>query len=265
MDSKRKFYGLLVLIVFSLPLHAVNLPLQNLSSDDMNKVVEDMSANFLHTSVSGASTLGHLYGFEVGVVGGQTSTPHLNTVVQEADPTVSVNKLPNAELLGVLTVPLGFTGEVGFVPSVGSSDFKYNTLSLAAKWTATEVVLSDLPFSLAGKVAYTSSTVTFDQTVQTVPINYNYTNSETAFTVLASKNFAIVEPYVGLGYATATGNLSATGSSSVFQSGVSGNAKVSSAIWMAGAEVKLLVVKLGAEYTSLFNTSRLSGKLSFYF
>jgi hypothetical protein len=36
-------------------------------------------------------------------------------------------------------------------------------------------------------------------------------------------------------------------------------------VWMLGAEFKLLIAKLGLEYMHLFDTSRVAGKLSFYF
>src|ERR1043165_9941021 len=85
MYSFRKFCGLLCLILVSAQVHAQKIPLTNVSDDDLKKVVGDMSANFLHTSVSGAGTLGHLWGFELGVVAGQTSTPHLNEVVKTKD------------------------------------------------------------------------------------------------------------------------------------------------------------------------------------
>ena len=112
-------------------------------------MVDDLSANFIHTSVSGASALGRLWGFEVGLVGGQTQTPNINRLVKTADPNSDSPHLPMAELLGVLTVPAGITAEIGLVPKVGSSEFRFNSLSLSAKWTINEVIA--LPLSVAVK------------------------------------------------------------------------------------------------------------------
>lgn len=273
MYSFRRLSYFLCLILFCGRVHAASIPLQNLTQDDLNKVVGDLSTNFLHTSVSGAGTLGHIFGFEVGVVGGQTSTPHINEVVHNGGATtVDASKIPNVALLGVLTVPLGITGEIGLLPKQGNSEFSVNTLSLAAKWTATELFFSDLPLSLATKLSYTSTSVDFNQNITGPPaalVAYKYTGKETALSLLASKNLAIFEPYVGIGYVSATGDLSATGSALVFNpaftSSGSASAKRAGTMWQVGTEIKLLVLKLGVEYTNLFDTSRISGKLSVYF
>ena len=232
----------------------------------MNKIDGDMSANFLHTSVSGASSLGHIWGFEIGVVGGKTASPHLNDVVHtEADPNADAGTLYTGELLGVVSVPFGITGEIGLVPSVGSSDFKFNALDIGAKWTITELFLSDLPFSLAVKGTYSSYDLSFSGTQSGVNVDYKYKGTETALMGQISKNFAIIEPYVSVGVVNGKGNLTGNGSSGLFQAGVSGDASRSSVMWNVGAELKLIVFKLGAEYTNLFNTNRVTGKLSFYF
>lgn len=263
--SIRHAVAALSVLVFGLSAHAQSIPLNNLTSDDLNKVVGDFSANFLHTSVSGASALGHVFGFEVGVVGGQTNTPHLGQVAMQASNGADAGKLPNGELLGMLTIPLGFTGELGLIPKVGSSGFRFGAVNGAVKWTLTELV--PMPVSLAAKLSFTDDNVAFDQTVSGVPISYTYTNKSTALTALISKDLVIVEPYFGLGYVSATGTLSADSPiyNSSVTSGMSATATRTGVLWMVGAEVKLLVLKLGAEYSNLFSTSRVDGKVSFFF
>ena len=54
-----------VATTFSGRAFAQNLSFQNLSDEDFKKVVKDLSANFMHTSVSGASPLGDVFGFEL--------------------------------------------------------------------------------------------------------------------------------------------------------------------------------------------------------
>ncbi len=259
-----KLSSILVLAIGSASAAAVSVPFNNLSHEDMNKIVGDMSANFLHTSVSGASSLGRIFGFEVGLKAGKANTPNLKDVVANYDPGTKVDSLPHASLLGVLTVPLGITVEMGLVPKVGSDEFKYSTNSLAAKWTPTDTIL-DLPFSLAGKVSYSVTNLDTTETINSVVTKYNFEDKVTAFTALISKDFIIVEPYFGIGMASAKGNLSATGATTVFQAGVSGEANRSSSLWLVGAEVKLLIFKLGAEYANVFGASSYTGKLSFYF
>jgi hypothetical protein len=243
---------------------ATSLSLTNLSDSDMKKIVGDLTTNFMHTSVSGASGLGHIFGFEIGIVGGQTSTPHLNDVVHETDPTVSADTVYDAALLGVLTVPFGISAEIGLLPSVGKDDFKASATSVAAKWTLTESVL-DLPFSLAAKASYTTANIKAKQDVGGVSIDYKYDNTDTVIMGIVSKNFVIVEPYFGLGVVSGRGELSGSGTSIYANGSTSGSANRSSTTWMVGAELKLLVVKLGLEYANAFDTNRIAGKLSFFF
>ena len=129
----------LIFFLFTLHAHAQSIPLENVNSDDMNKIVGDFSANFLHTSVSGASSLGHIFGFEVGLVAAQTATPHLSQVANQVGQGSDASKLIDANLLGVLSIPAGLTVEVGLVPKMGSSSFQYDAMSAAVKFTPTEL------------------------------------------------------------------------------------------------------------------------------
>lgn len=267
MNRIRYVVGALCLLLLSLNVRAADFPLRGIDGDELKKFTGDISTNFLHTSVSGASTLGNIFGFEVGIVGGQGNTPHVNDIVHQTDPSVNAKSIPHGALLGVLTVPFAITGELALVPKVGSKDFKFNTFSIAAKWTPTDLFF-DLPFSIAGKLSYTASKLELHNSTSGVDTDYKYDNKETALIALISKNFAIVEPYFGLGMISAKGDLSAsgTGSGGVFTSGsTSASSSPSSSVWMIGTEVKLLVVKLGVEYTNAFSTSRYTGKLSFFF
>lgn len=264
MTSIRRSCVVLCLILCSLPTWAANFSLSNIDDEDMKQIVGDISTNFLHTTVSGASTLGTLFGFELGLIGGQTNTPHINDLVKLTDPTATADKIPHAGLIGILTVPLGITAEMGLLPRLGKEDFRLSSTSVAVKWTPTEILL-DWPLSLAVKASYTQSKLAFKQEISNVPISYDYQNKQTAVMVMVSKNLAIVEPYFGFGTVSAKGDLAAD-VNTVFTSGVYElGAKRTGTIWVVGTELKLLVVKLGAEYTNMFNTSRVTGKLSFYF
>lgn len=272
MSIVRKVSWVLCLVLFSARVQAQSISLQNLTEDDFKKAIGDLSANFLHTSVSGAGTLGHIFGFEIGVVGGQTNTPHLNEVVQKGDPSSSAKNLPHGEILGVITVPYGLTVELGIVPKVGSEKFKFNSTALAVKWTATDSVLVDLPVSLALKASYTKAGATFMQELPAFPGNsteFKFDNTSTMLAALVSKDLAIFEPYFGIGLVNSKGDLSASGPGTLFDpsysSSQSASLSRSSTLWMVGTEIKLVFAKLGAEYSSVYGANRISGKLSFYF
>lgn len=247
---------------------AQTIPLSNINQGDFDKVVSNFSANFWHTSVSGASPLGHIFGFEFGAVGGVTNTPDLNSLAQRTNPAAKAGQLPNGELVGAITVPLGLTVEAGLIPKVGSSDFKFSSLSLGLKWTPTEL-LFDMPLSLAVKGQVTKTSLEYSQPIQGVATSYKYDSTVTGLTLLASKDFMLVEPYVGIGVVHGKGELNATGSGMVFNSAFtasqSASSTRSSGVFIAGAELKLFVLKVGAEYSRLYGDNRYNGKLSFYF
>jgi hypothetical protein len=251
----------------SLPAFAQDIGLTNVDQTDFKKIIGDFSANSLHTTVSGAGTLGDIFGFELGVVGGVTNTPEINKLVQEVSPSNEAKRIPHGELIGLLTVPLGFTVEAGFIPKVGSDSFKYNTWSLAAKWTPTEF-LFELPVDLAVKAYVTEADIEANDTVSGVATKYEFKNSLVGVTGYVSKDFIFAAPYFGFGMVNAKGDLTATGTAVFDPSYTSSNSaseKDSSTVIIVGSEFKLLVLKLGVEYTRLFDTDRYTAKLSFFF
>lgn len=264
-----RWWNSLGILMLSWNVAAQDLTLQNLNEDDFKKVAQDFSAVFNHTSVSGASSLGRLFGFELGLVGGLTNTKRMDEVADNGSGSnQDADQLPHAELLGALTVPLGITAEVGLIPKVGDEKFKFNTFTAAVKWTPTDILL-DWPLSVAVKAHITKTAAEFKQDIQTVPTQFEYDNTITAFTLLASKNFVLVEPYVGVSWLSAKGEMSVSGSPNVFDpsftTGMSASTSATSTGFMLGTEVKLLIFKLGVEYANLFGTSRYTGKLAFYF
>ena len=248
-------------------VQAQTLEFDNISQEDLENIMDEVSANFHHTSVSGANTLGSIFGFELGLIGGITKTPKIDALVKEQDPDESAEQVPHGTLLGVLTVPLGITAELGIVPEVGSGDFKFSRQSLGVKWTITEVLLTDLPVSLAIKGHYTKAELEFEQPVNGQDTKVKVEDSVTGFLFLVSKNFAIVEPYAGIGYLMSDGDIDVSGTSTIFNFTTSqqASAKNSTTQFLVGAELKLLVFKMGAEYSRQFDTDRYSLKLAVYF
>ena len=245
---------------------AQNFKLTDLTPGDFARVTDDLSADFTHTSVSGHSTLGHLFGFEVGLVGTTTKTPNLDRLVRSAEPDASLRSLPGAELSGALSVPFGLTVELAGLPRVGNSSFHVHTYSLGVKWTVSE--LFPLPIGLAIKAQSTQAHVDATQNVNGVNATYDYDGWVHGLTVLAGYDFKIVAPYVGLGLLHASGDMKADGVVAFapqYTSNNEGTATRGSAELLIGAEVKLFVIKAGVEYARLFATERWAGKFAFYF
>lgn len=263
------FATLLYLTLFGFTAAAQTITLQNIDRDDYNKLVSDFSANSQHSSVSGASSLGEIFGFEVGVVGGSTATPEINRLAKEQDASANIGRLYHAAIFGAVSVPFGITIDAGLVPKVGSADFKYNTYALGAKWTFSQL-LGDLPVSLAAKAQVAKANVEFKSAPGGVDTHFEFNNTVTTVLLLVSKDLGLLEPYFAFGSATATGRMTVNGSGSVFSdsdyaASQTASAKRNSIQYMVGTEVKLGVFKLGVEYNRLFSTNRFTGKFTFYF
>src|SRR5690606_36187238 len=105
MTKSIQRWLVLWITVISMPVSAGDFTFQNLDEGAFKDVIGDFSANFNHTSVSGASPLGDIYGFELGLVGGITKTPEINEQVKKGDPNAKADQIPHGQLLGVLTIP----------------------------------------------------------------------------------------------------------------------------------------------------------------
>lgn len=263
----KKIIAALSTFVFSFSAYSADIVFDQLDGNDMKNIVGDFSGNFSHTSVAGATPLGDILGFEVGLIGGVTDTPKIKKLVNEQDPSVDASQMPHAALLGRVSVPFGITGEIGLVPKVGSDSFKFQNISIAAMWTPTSFLL-ELPLSLAAKLHYTKTTVNFKQPVGTPAVNTDiqYENGITGFDVIASKDFIVVEPYLGLGYLSGSGKLSVSGNTTIFDTtfstSQSATASKGSFHLFGGAELKLLFFKIGLEFGTAFGTTRYTAKLS---
>lgn len=247
---------------------ASDLEFTNIDKSDLDKVVEDLSATFMHTTVSPASALGNIFGIEVGLFAGANKTPGIQSLAKEVDASNDISAVPMASAFAAVSVPFGITAEVSVVPSFDTDYFKLKSQGVALKWTLTEGLLV-LPINLAVKVAHTSSTFSFDQTVGGNTSKIEYEGTSTQFLLMGGVNLLIVEPYLGIGTVSADGELKTTAGTNIFDSAftasTSASSKPNSSIAMAGVNVSLLLIKLGLEYTHAFNSDRYLAKFSLKF
>ncbi len=241
----------------------------SLTQDDYDKVTKEFSGNFVHPSVSGADTLGKIFGVETSIVAGQTSSPNIDAIVKRSGASGGLSNLYNGGLLVALSVPLGFTGEIVYFPKTTISDSSFQTTSLGLKWTASESVLI-LPLNLAFRGIYTSSEFSFNQTLSGTTATVTNKNTVTGLQVLVSPKLPFVEPYVGIGMLSASNSLGVTGTTgTIFDTTLttsqSSDNKASSTQLIAGVNAKLLLFSLGAEYSKAFDASRLGVKFGFAF
>jgi len=239
----------------------------NITSDDFDKITEDMSANFTHGSVLGASKMGTIFGFQVGLVAAQTSTPRTNEIVQR-NAGAELKSLYNAGLVAAVGIPMGIAFEAVLFPTVKSSGGEVSSTSLAIKYNINEVI-PVLPINVALRGVYTNSKFSFEQTVSSVTSSVSNKNSVTGVQLLISPMLPLVEPYVGVGLLNGSNELSVSGTTSIFDASFStsqseSRSKSSTQI-LAGVDVSLLLIKFGVEYSQAFGTSRYGAKLAFGF
>ncbi len=248
---------------------AASPTLTNLTADDFEKVSKELSGNFMHHSVQGAASLGTIFGFEVGLVGGQESTPNMNAIVKAQSGSDFPN-LYHAGILGVVSIPFGITGEVMLTPKTTSNGSTFQETSLALKLSLNTELLKFLPFNLALRGISSNSQFSFQQVMSGANATVENKNSVAGLQILLSPSLPIVEPYIGIGFLNAKNTLSVTGSSTsifapAYTSNQSAENTLSTTQILAGITAKLLVFSVGAEYSNAFGASSYTGKLAFGF
>lgn len=272
---KLRWIAFLALVPFTAAAETPSL--NNLTLGDYDKVVKELSANFAYSTVTPASSLGGLWGFEFGVVGGLTKTPEIKSIVNRTDTSYKESKFPHGGLLLRVGAPLGLTGEIVAFPERKISKLEISQYSGAAMWTITDLFFTDWPVSVATKGFFSKTGLNYTQSLNNsstgnVAVNatLDFDNTLYGGQLLVSKKLFVFEPYLGLGYIKSKGEFSVSAATapnaSIFLSGGrSAESKPNSAQLLAGLDVKVLFISLGAEYQKAFGTSTYNGRLSFRF
>lgn len=241
--------------------------MQNLDVTEYKSVVRNFSANLTHTTVSAASGMGGLLGLQLGFVTGRTTTPDINNRVQEVDSSATRSYLPHMAVMGILSLPLGFSVESTMLPKVGTSNFKYNSFSLAAKWAPTDIFEST-SLHLSAKAHAQKSSVEYDYDVGGIRTGHKYNSLVSGVAGYIGYDVVpMIEPYLGFGVVTGTGELKVNGSPIVFsdptfKSNQKATATVASPMYVFGVELKMGTIRLGFEYSRQFNVDSYTGKFA---
>jgi hypothetical protein len=250
--------------------YAASPAFSSLSQSDFDNITKEFSSNFSHSTVMGPAALGHLWGFELAVIGGTNPSPNTNTIVQNS--TGGSGDLPSlyhGGLAAGLSIPLGITIEFEILPNTSYQGLTAHFQSTALKLTLSDTLLSGLPFNLAIRGFYSTSQFSFYQNVN--GINGTITNDNSIFGVqlLASPKLLVFEPYLGVGYLSAKDTLGVTGTGTIFNSSYtnnqSGTSSPNSVQALAGLNIKLLFLSTGVEYARTFDSNRYSVKVGIEF
>lgn len=259
---------IIILIAMAITLNAqADVQFTNITSTDFEQISKEMSANFTHNSMMGAAKLGTVFGFQVGLTGAQTATPNTNAIVKRNAGSELPN-LYNVGLLGAVGIPFGLSAEVVMFPSFSSSGASMSGQSVALKWNINEKV-PILPLNLAVRAFYSNASFAFQQIVSTVNVEVKNKTSINGVQILMSPMLPLIDPYIGVGLLNGSNVLSVTGTTSIFDSSfstaLSETKNVSTTQLIAGVDLNLVLIKLGAEYSQAFGTSRTGLKLSMGF
>lgn len=240
----------------------------NITDDDFDKITKEMSANFTHNSMMGASSLGNLVGFQVGLVAAQTASPDTNTVAQRTS-GAEIPSLYNAGLVGVLGVPYGFSLEVVMTPGFSASGSSFSSSSYALKVNMNSLI-PVLPVNLALRGVYSNAKFSFNQTISGLDATVSNATSVSGIQLLVSPQLPILEVYAGLGLLNGSNELSVTGTPGTvfdpsFSSTQSEKKTATSTQVILGLEASLLLFKLGVEHSQSFGTSRTGIKIAMGF
>lgn len=257
---------LVIASVMSFTVFAGTPDFRNLTADDVDRISEEFHANFVPTTISGASNMGRLWGFEVGLVASRTDVPEIK---KESNDDFS--ELYNAALFGRLDVIYGLGAEVTMMPlSLGSLEFK--TYSLGFKWTLTEVFKA-IPFNIKLRAYYNTANIKYEDSNSFGDTDIEYDLDAKGVDVTFSKKILLVEPYVGIGYVEGESDLRATGTGAAGFFGPQGvaqgneyeNVKSSGMHYFAGVRANLIAIDVGLEYARILGKDRISAKLGFGF
>ncbi|MGZ3772353.1 MAG: DUF6588 family protein [Pseudobdellovibrionaceae bacterium] len=239
----------------------------NITSSDFEDISKDMSANFMHNSMLGASKMGTIFGFQLGIVGAQTASSKTNEIVKR-NAGAELPNLYNAGLVAAVGIPFGIAFEGVFFPEASLSGLKFSETSLGLKYNINGII-PILPINVALRGIYSTAKFSFDQTVNSISSTVEINNSVSGLQLLISPMLPIVEPYIGVGILNGSNKLSATGSSSIFDTtyttSQSDTKNVTSTQLLAGVELNLLLIKFGAEYSQAFGTNRIGAKIAIGF
>lgn len=272
---KLKILALPLACFFSLSARADLPAFNDIDADQLKTITEEFGASTAHTSVSGANSLGAIFGIEAGVIAGAVKSEGIEEIVNAVNPgeDIDVIAVPHAAVLLAASFPLGLGAELTFVPDIDMQDFSIERTGIAGKWTLTDAVLSVPLLDLAVKAHYTKASMSFLQAaVGSSPeteVTFDAKTMGLDFMVGYSLNLLLlgIDTYASIGYVSVDGTLSAT--ASIFDAsvttGLSAESTQSGLDLKVGANLKLLLFKFGLEYQKILDSERYTAKISVKF
>jgi|GEM_PF-1118629 len=246
----------------------------SLSNEDLSIIVDEMSANFIHTSASSPSSPNKIFSIEAGVLVGATQTKGIEELSQRQSSDIVIPAIPHFWIVTSVYLPLGFSAELNGLPEFNHRGLSFRHFSGAVRWSITDGFASRWPIDIAGRVSMSNSRTGFAQEIDFLgsptDVNVGYAAQTFGADVLVGLDADIFRPYIGLGYAetmaTVTGEAEFAPSYSIFNTGQqSKDLERNSLRMIAGFELTFLLLNTSIEYSNVFGIHRASFKLGLAF
>lgn len=247
--------------------------LDNLTKKEVEEIANEVSVNFSHTAVSAPSTDG-LWGIEVGLIAGSSSSPNLADRVDEAgEDGDDFERIPHAGLMLRAHFPLDLFAEVSFLPTTKASDLEIQSRGVAVGWNAGGFFSWPLDVAIAAQVS--NNELEFDQVIDNastgnVPVDstIKFKSRSTTVWLGVSKKFVFVTPYLKLGVHRSESDVEVDASAGdIFADSTSQKENVSNSggYGAIGVNFHLLVMNFGLEASRTAEVPKISGKFSLSF
>ena len=247
---------------------------EDFGEEEFKAASKDLSAAFLHTTNSGGSSLGNLWGVELGLVFGGLESRNLQMAAESATEQEQdeLKYLPYAGLIAGVSLPFGIGAEASLIPETDIGDGSFSNLSLSARWSITDlipIVGSFSPLKIVARVSYGQTDFAYLTSLtggrSTEDADFSVKNLEIGAT--AGFSLFILEPYVGISTVQSESELNASSDLSIPIPGLVNERRLtddrSGTRVLGGLLFKFPLMRFGLEVSNYQGINRYTGKLSF--
>lgn len=245
----------------------------NFGKAEFDLASKDLAAAFVHTTNSGGSSLGSIWGVEAGLVFGAVESNNLRAAAENAsgEPQEDLKYLPYAGIIAGVAMPFGIGAELSFIPDVdiGSGEGSFGSYSGSIRWSLTDFVPlagSFSPLKIVARASYGSTDFNYETSLNggsKETADFNITNTE--FGLTAGFNLFILEPYIGLSTVKSKTSLDAVTTNPLIPINLREKnlrASPSGTRAIVGLLFKLPLLRFGLEMSNYQGVNRYTGKIS---
>ncbi len=241
---------------------------------DADLIFKDLTSAFAPTTVSGASSLGKIFGVELGLVISASRAPNTTAVVKSYGSSFDIPAIPMAGISGIFTLPYGIGIEGSIIPKVDISSYgSFESTNIGARWTITDLLpMGFFKIAIRGSYLTSNTSITHAEDsgnilIGTVTENANFDVDIVEMGGVIGLNFKIVEPYLGVSNLKSDGSIVANGSTTTGAPipDVDQKSSLSGSRFYGGVLIKFPLLRIGAEVATIEDVERASIKIAFKF